>query len=143
MLYLDTSLLTAALTAEERSESARNWINAADEPLITSEWAMTELASALSLKQRRRELDPVTRAVAERSLARLVDEALDVVLVLQPDFRAAAELVRVPERNLRGGDALHIAVAGRLGATLHSLDGDQVAAARQLGVDAVVTVEKG
>lgn len=143
MLYLDPSLLTAALTTEQRSERARNWINAADEPLITSEWAMTEVASALSLKQRRCELDAVTRAVAERSFARLVDEALDVVLVLQPDFRAAAEFVRVPARNLRGGDALHIAVAGRLGATLHSLDDDQIAAARQLGVDAVVTVQKG
>lgn len=142
MLYLDPSLLTAVLTTEERSEKARDWINAVTQPLLTSEWAMTEVASALSIKQRRRELDPVTRAVAERSLARLVDEALNVVPVLQPDFRAAAEFVRPSERKLRGGDALHLAVARRLGATLHSLDDDQVAAARQIGVDAVVTVPK-
>ncbi len=67
---------------------------------------------------------------------------LTIVPVTTADFRRAAGYVRVPERNLGGGDALHIAVAARLGATLHSLDDRQVEAARQLGVDAVVTVEK-
>lgn len=142
MLYLDPSLLTAALTTEDRSKKARDWLNAAEEPLIASEWSMTEVSSALSVKQRRRELDQTSRAVAERSLARLIDEALEVVPVLSSDFRMAAEFVRSSERNLRGGDALHVAVAGRFGAVLHSLDDDQVAAARQLGVDAVVTVPK-
>jgi predicted nucleic acid-binding protein len=143
MLYLDTSLLTAMLTSEARSKAARAWIRAVEEPLLTSEWAMTEVASALSLKQRRGELDASTRAVAERALVRLIDdEDLDVVPVETADFRRASDHVRVPERKLRGADALHIAVAGRLGAILHSLDDAQVDAARQLGVDAIVPVPK-
>lgn len=142
MFYLDPSLITALITTEDRTERALDWLFATELPLVCSEWAMTEVASALSIKQRRGDLDAGSRAHSERLLGRLVDEELDVVPVLSGDFRRAADYVRPPERKLRGGDALHIAVAGRLGATLHSLDDDQVEAARKLGVEAVVTVPK-
>lgn len=143
MLYLDPSLLVSFIATEARTERALAWLLGTEDPLITSEWATTEVASALSIKQRRGELDAGSRAYAERQFVRLMDEDIEVKPVLTADFRQAAEFVRAPERKLRGGDALHIAVAGRLGATLHSLDDNQVEAARQLGLDAVVTVEKG
>jgi predicted nucleic acid-binding protein len=143
MLYLDTSLLTAVLTSEDRSDRARAWIIAEQRPLMTSEWALTEIASAFSLKQRRGELSSGGRAVAERSLARLVDEALDVVPVVAVDFRRAADFVRPYERGLRGSEALHLAVARRLGGELRSLDERQTEIARELGIEAVVPVPRG
>lgn len=82
------------------------------------------------------------RALAERALEQMIARGLDIVAVVTEDFRRVGDYVRPHTRNLRGADALHIAVAGRLGATLHSLDDDQVEAARQLGVDAVVPVPK-
>lgn len=110
--------------------------------MLTSEWARTEVASALSITQRRGELDDAGRALAERAFEQMVARGLEVVWVVTEDFRRAADYVRPYTRQLRGADALHIAVAGRLGAALHSLDDDQVAAARQLGIDAVVTVPR-
>lgn len=142
MLYLDPSLITALITSERRTGRAMDWLLATDLPLVASEWALTEVASALSIKQRRGELDAGSRGHAERLLGRLASDDLDVVPLLTADFRRAADYVRPPERNLRAGDALHIAVTARLGATLHSLDRDQVTAARQLGIDAVITVER-
>jgi predicted nucleic acid-binding protein len=140
--YVDTSLVIALITVEERSVRARNWLIAHGRPLITSEWTRTEVASALSIKQRRGELDEAGRAQAERAFERMAARGLEVVPVTTRDFRRAADHVRVPERKLRGADALHIAVASRLDATLHSLDDGQVEGALQLGVDAVVTVPK-
>jgi predicted nucleic acid-binding protein len=143
MPYLDTSLVIALITAEERSHRARAWLIAHGGRVVTSVRPHSEVASALSIKQRRGELDEMSRVQAEQAFEGMVARGLDVVAVTTADFRRAADHVRIPERRLRGADALHIAVAGRLGATLHSLDDDQVAAARQLGVDAVVTVGRG
>jgi predicted nucleic acid-binding protein len=142
MLYLDASLLTALITTEARTVQALNWLATVEVDLLTSEWALTEVASALSIKQRQGALDGAGRAAAEHTLGVIADQGLDVVPVGTADFRRAADYVRPPERRLRAGDALHIAVTARLGATLHSLDRDQVTAARQLGIDAVITVER-
>jgi len=140
--YADTSLITALITSEQRSAAARDWLIAHGGSMLTSEWARTEVASALSIKQRRGELDVAGRALAERALEQMIARGLDIVAVVTEDFRRAADYLRPHTRNLRGADALHIAVAGRLGARLHSLDDDQVEAARQLGLDAVVPVPK-
>ena len=142
MIYLDTSLLVALITNEARTARALDWLAAVDVDLLTSEWAMAEIASALSIKQRQGALDGAGRALAERTLSGIADDGLHVVPVATADFRRAADYVRLPERSLRAADALHLAVAGRLGATVHSLDGVQVAAARQLGIDAVLTVKR-
>ncbi|WP_346622179.1 hypothetical protein [Blastococcus montanus] len=87
-------------------------------------------------------LDAGGRAEAQYAFAVIADQGLDLLSVETLDFRRAADYVRPPGRNLRGADAVHIAVAGRLGVTVHSLDDAQVEAARELGVDAVVTVPK-
>ncbi len=142
MPYVDTSLITTLITTEKRTAAALAWLIGHGAALTTSEWTRTEVASALSIKQRREELDDLGRARAEWAFEQMIARGLTIVPVTTADFRRAADYVRVPERNLGGGDALHIAVAARLGATLHSLDDRQVEAARQLGVDAVVTVEK-
>jgi len=142
MRYADTSLIIALVTNEDRSGAALDWLVEQQAPLTTSEWTRTEVASALSIKQRRGQLTDIGRAAVERSLDRMMRNGLDVVPVLTGDFRRAAEYVRAAERNLRGADALHLAVAERLGATVHSLDAAQVAAARALGIDAVITVER-
>jgi predicted nucleic acid-binding protein len=142
MIYLDTSLLVALITNEARTARAIDWLAAVEVDLLTSEWAMAETASALSIKQRQGALDGAGRAVAERTLSGIADDGLHVVPVVTADFRRAADYVRLPERSLRAADALHLAVAVRLGATVHSLDAVQVAAARQLGIDAVLTVKR-
>lgn len=142
MPYLDASLVTTLITTERRTARALDWLIAHGTELVTSEWTLTEVASALSIKQRRGDVDPDSRAAAERALTQMTERGLTVVPVRTADFRQAADFARRPELNLRGGDALHLAVASRHRETLHSLDAAQVAAARELGIDAVITVER-
>jgi predicted nucleic acid-binding protein len=85
MIYLDTSVVVALLTPEERSAQALDWFGQSREPLISSDWLITETHSALGIKQRHHGLSS--------------------------GARQAADLLQDPGLGLRAGDALHLAVA--------------------------------
>jgi predicted nucleic acid-binding protein len=142
MLYLDTSLLTALVVPEPRSQRVRAWAEGVDDAFATSDWALAELASALSIKQRTGDLTQAGRGVADRVLARFIEENVEVLGVHRADFRTAARLSAQPEPPLRAADALHLAVAARHGAVLHTLDDQQAVAGLAHGIDAVVPVPR-
>ncbi|MGY1840270.1 MULTISPECIES: type II toxin-antitoxin system VapC family toxin [unclassified Modestobacter] len=142
MLYLDTSVLIALVTAEPRSVALRGWAAAADDVFVTSDWALTEVASGLSIKQRTGALTEGDRVVVDRALSRFLAENVEVVGVHRGDFRTAARLSARPTPPLRAADALHLAVAARHGAVLHTLDDQQAAGAQAHDIDAVVPVPR-
>ena len=51
MIYLDTSVVVALLTPEERSAQALDWFGQSRDPLISSDWLITQTHSALGIKQ--------------------------------------------------------------------------------------------
>jgi predicted nucleic acid-binding protein len=144
MLYLDASLLTALVTDEDRSPRVQRWFDDQDpQELVISPWCLTEVASALSVKERTGDLIAPDRARADRLMRVIATEGAGVAEVVSADYETAARMCGRAELSLRAGDALHLAVVGRLGATLHTLDEGQAAAAGALAIDAVITVEKG
>ncbi len=52
MIYLDTSMVVALLTPEPDSERALQWFEGCREPLISSDWLISETHGALVIKQR-------------------------------------------------------------------------------------------
>lgn len=142
MLYLDASVLIALVTAEPRSAALRKWAAAVDDVFVTSDWALTEAASVLSIKQRTGALTAGERAVVERGLARFLAEDVEVVAVHRVDHRTAARLSAQLTPALCAADALHLAVADRHGAVLHTLDDQQAAGAQAHDIGAVVPVPR-
>lgn len=135
MLYLDTSLVVALITREAHTDDAQRWLQ--DQPpgkTAVSDWVVTEVASALSIKQRSGDLDGVARSQADRAFQRLRHEVFDVLAVPRAAFTTAAGFVSRAELSLRAGDALHLAIAADRHASLCTCDVRQADAGRQLGL---------
>ncbi len=135
MLYLDTSLLVAALTNETETRRMQSWLGQQDvDELAISDWAATEFSSALSIKLRTGQIRAAHRADALALFTRLGTDSLTIVAVSRLQVRTAARFVDQYELGLRAGDALHLAICADHGATFCTLDRRLGDAGSALGV---------
>lgn len=111
MIYADTSALVPAFIHEPKSEAVLGWLEASGERLVVSEWAITEFASAASIKVR---TGQIKEALARQAMARFLEFAqahCSIAVPQRAEFRRAAELAGDVQLKLRAGDALHLAIA--------------------------------
>jgi predicted nucleic acid-binding protein len=139
MIYVDTSVVVSALTVETRSEQATQWL-VAQEPgvLLISPWVSTEFASAIGMKLRQTAISGDDAARATAAFKKLVRDSCRVVQVSHGHFEAASEFLGDHRLMLRFGDALHLAIAADVGATLATLDQRLFDAARSIGIPGVM-----
>ena len=135
--YVDTSVWCAYCFNEVDSERTVQWLAETDLlHLGASWWSDTEFASALSIQLRRKALGSRQSVAARERYAELMD-MVRRLNVIEADFiEAAASCLRV--NKLRGGDALHLAIAQRHGCSaLATLDKDMQVAARAMGFEVI------
>jgi len=132
MLYFDSSVAVALLVNEPHSDRVEGWFaERAGEELALSRWVETEVAAALSAKARHRSIDGRVLEAARANFASLTRSARPLPVEAR-HFELATRFASTPEALLRGGDALHLAIASDAGATLCTLDRRQAEAAALL-----------
>jgi len=138
LIYLDTSVLGAVFFREPRAAELVAWLQRRRKQGLTiSAWTLTEMASVGGIKQRTGAIDAAERQQALANFQRFASAHFGLVEIEPVDFRAAAVFIETPLA-LRAGDALHLAVARRVGARLASLDRRLCEAADAAGVQRVV-----
>lgn len=128
-VYLDASMLVP-LFIRKRSPSEPSDIR---DRFVVSDFAAAEFASALARRVRTSEL-LTERAPFASAFDGWTLRATQRVELRAADIRAAETFIRGLDLPLRTPDALHIAVAQRLGATLATFDEPMKKSATALGV---------
>jgi len=134
-VYCDTSVLVALLTSEPATPAVKRWFAGLDSSLLSADWSIAEFHSAIAIKIRTGQLSEAQAATTLELFEQLGAGGLRWLPVSRAAFHAAASLVDEYRWNLRGGDALHLAVAQELGIKrFATLDGNQRANAERLGL---------
>lgn len=136
MLYFDTSFLTPLFVGEATSNQVNKFItNAGADELSTSHWARVEFSSMLGRQIRTNHMDRSAALVAEEQLDLFLRRSFTVFLPIADDFDLAKTYLHRYETGLRGGDALHLAIAAnRRVEAIHTLDRTMLKAGTALGL---------
>ena len=132
--YLDASILVAILTVESFSGRADRFVRDHPIGLIISDLAAAEFASAIARRVRMRE---VTVDEARSDLSAFdswAARAVQLIQVAPVDIALATAFLRRLDLTLRTPDAIHIAIAQRVEATLVTFDVRMAESARALGM---------
>ncbi len=132
--YLDASVLVALFTDDAMTPRATALVSLAPAPLIVSDFAALEFASAISRIMRVRAL---SKNAAQQALADLdawISRSALAVEIGPGDIDLASSFIRRLDLNLRGPDAMHVALAQRLRATLFTVDAKLKTCAKKLGL---------
>lgn len=131
--YVDTSVLIPLFFNETGTAAARLAI-ASEASMWISHWTLAEFSSATAFKLRTGQIEEQTAATAQGLFAQFLASRLTVVDVLREDFVAAGRLCETtPAPGLRTPDALHLAIALRLGLPMVAFDKALISACRLHG----------
>jgi uncharacterized protein len=132
-VYLDASVVVSLFLIDAFSERAREMLGGAAGPIV-ADWCVVEVSSVVAKQTRS---GAITPQEAQHLFANFDAWRINLAgaETTATDMQEAAQLVRRPDFVMRGPDALHIAIAKRLGAKLLTFDAKMAAAASALGLE--------
>lgn len=135
-IYCDTSVLISLLSEDGHSLRATRWFGQVREPVILSDMAALEFAAVISRRVRSRALRGEEAAEALNDLDVLSGNCSRRSHTPK-DFELAAQIARDFATKLTAADALHLASAINVGASLATFDERLAEAAKGRGVSAI------
>ena len=136
MLYFDTSFIVPYILPEAISNRVqRFFVDHQSEELTIIHWTRIEFASMLSREVRLGGLTEQAARDADARFESAIAQSFFVVLPDRSDFDLGKHYVQRFETALRGGDALHLAIAkNRNAQAFYTLDKKLLKAAKIIGL---------
>ncbi len=117
MHYLDTSFVAPLLLEESSSGKVEAFVRRLPAGSVyISHWTSLEFASVIAREVRMKNLTEADASAVLTEYDNLVTESLIVLMPTIADFDLARQYVAKFSTALRGGDALHLAIAANHGA---------------------------
>jgi predicted nucleic acid-binding protein len=136
-VYFDTSAIVPLFLNDRFSSQAQSLVAGITNPLAVSEFAIAEFSAVAAMRVRTKAQTPTDASVAWVNLDTWAAHYCIKVETLAEDVRAADRLLRRLDLGLRAPDAIHLAIAQRLGAELATFDKKMATAARSLAIKVV------
>jgi predicted nucleic acid-binding protein len=131
--YLDASVLVALFTNDPLTARADAFLRANPSVLIISDFASAEFSSVIARHVRTKDISKSDARSVFANFDSWVGLATQRSNISAIDIIAAEALLRRLDLALRTPDALNIAIAQRVGATLVTFDKKMAASARSIG----------
>ena len=125
MLYFDTSFLVPMLIAEETSQRVETFLLALspEQDLTVSHWTRVEFASVLSRLVRMQQLGRKDARECSLRFDAFLEQSFRILTPTLADYQRCLNFLTRFDNSLRGGDALHLAIAdNRDCVALYTLD---------------------
>lgn len=138
MLYLDTSFVAPLVLNEDTSSQIETYLaKQAAGTLAISQWTQLEFGSLVAREVRMKHFSTPTGKAIIAEFEALTQESCHVWLPSAADYELARIFVAHFDSGLRGGDALHLAIAKNQGADkILTLDINLLKAAKLLKIPA-------
>jgi predicted nucleic acid-binding protein len=136
-VYLDASILVSLFTVDTLTARADAALRERSPLLVVSDFATAEFASAMARRVRMQIITADEARAAFSTFDAWIARTTTLISVTSADVTAAAGFLRRLDLTLRTQDALHIAIAQRVGAALFTFDQQMASAARALGTNAL------
>ena len=133
-VYFDASVLVALFTLDPFTERAKAFMRSTMPAPVVSDFAAAEFASAVARRVRTKDLTPAEARSAFRSFDAWTAQVTQRTQISHGDIRAAETFLRRLDLNLLTPDALHPALAQRMGASLVTFDSMMATCARALKI---------
>jgi predicted nucleic acid-binding protein len=129
--YLDTSAIVPLILPDAHTRKAESWFDQTEPDSFVSSFARVEFAAVVSRRVRSEHLSPTQGRDALAIFEEWLTRTASLVKTTSHDIEIADRIVRDFDTKLSAPDAIHPAVARRLGAVLITFD-QRLAAAAQL-----------
>jgi predicted nucleic acid-binding protein len=144
MLYLDTSFIAPLVLNEDVSHQVEAFLTKqAIGSLAISQWTRVEFCSLVAREVRMKHFSTQVAEAVIAEFETLVQESCQVWLPEAADYGLARTLLTRFDSGLRGGDALHLAIARNHGADkVLTLDEGLLKSARLLEIPAACGIRR-
>lgn len=131
---MDASALIPLFVPDALNQKASTLIARQTDPLLVSDYADLEFSSSVMRMARAGVLSSKDAREAIAEFSAWADTNCERAAAAAQDIAAAVSLVRRSDIALRASDAVHVAIARRLGASLLTFDKKLAGNARRLGL---------